>query len=369
MPKRYVAGKPCIWVHCSSLGEFEQGRPLIEDIRATHPGYQIVLTFFSPSGYEIRKNYPGADYVFYMPRDSRKNARSFLDMIHPEKAFFIKYEFWWYYLDEMKKRDIPVYLVSANFRDEQAFFRPYAGWYRKFLERFTHIFVQNEKSVLLLRDAGITSVTITGDTRFDRVCRVADQARDIPEIAAFRGDFLCVVAGSTWPADEDLLVRFMRENPLPIRWIIAPHEIHEQNIQRLLEALPLRAVRFTRLGTQDLKDAEVLVIDYMGMLSSVYRYGDVAYIGGGFGKGIHNTLEAAAFSIPVVFGPHYHKFQEAVGLIAAQGGFSVDGFAALKRQMSTLLTDPKVRKEAGDIAGAYVASGRGATKKIMDKVF
>lgn len=369
LSKSYVAGKPSIWMHCSSLGEFEQGRPLIEDIRANHPEYQIVLTFFSPSGYEIRKNYPGADYIFYLPHDSRRNARLLLDLIQPSKVFFIKYEFWWHYLAEMKKRAIPVYLVSANFRDEQTFFRPYAGWYRKFLECFTHIFVQNESSVLLLRDAGINNVTITGDTRFDRVCRVADRSGAYSEIETFKGDSLCVVVGSSWPADEDLLIRFMKSGDQSIKWIIAPHEIHEQNIQRLLEALPRPSVRYTQLGFKDFSQAEVLVIDNMGMLSSVYRYGDVAYIGGGFGKGIHNILEAAAFSIPVIFGPHYYKFQEAVGLIAARGGFSVDGYSSLKRNLNLLLTDKKVRREAGKIAGAYVASGRGATQMIMDKVF
>jgi 3-deoxy-D-manno-octulosonic-acid transferase len=373
-PELCRSDRPAIWVHCSSLGEFEQGRPLMEDIRARFPQYRIVLTFFSPSGYEIRKNYQGADLVCYLPADTSANARFFLDLIRPEKAFFIKYEFWWHYLAEMKKRGIPVYLVSANFRDEQAFFRPYAGWYRKFLECFAHIFVQNERSQVLLSEAGIHNVTITGDTRFDRVCRVSDAAMELPLVAAFRGDSLCLVAGSTWPADEDLLIRFMKEQPLPVKWIIAPHEIYEHNIQRLMEAIPLPVVRYTRLSREEgahLGDASsgVLIVDNMGMLSSVYRYGDVAFIGGGFGKGIHNTLEAAAFSIPVLFGPRYHKFQEAVGLIASRGGFSVEGYAGLKEHLSRLLLDSEARREAGNIAGAYVASGRGATQKILEKVF
>ena len=364
---RLQPGERRVWIHCASLGEFEQGRPLMEDIRTQYPQYKILVTFFSPSGYELRKDYGGADYVFYLPFDTRRNARRFLKLVDPEIIYFIKYEFWRNYLKAIKRRQIPLYLVSAIFRSEQVFFKWYGGWYRKLLAAFTHFFVQNEPSRELLAGIGFANVTVTGDTRFDRVCRIFDQARQVSEVEQFVNGQPCVVAGSTWPPDEEILARYINAENRHIKWIFAPHELHESQINRLISSIKAKAVRYSQLSTTNPADYQVLIIDNIGMLSSLYRYGAVAYIGGGFGKGIHNTLEAAVYGIPVFFGPAYKKFQEAVELIALGGAVSIKNYDEFVLQFNHLLNNPDALKKSGDIAGAFVASGRGATGKILQK--
>jgi len=366
---RLQQGDRRIWIHCSSLGEFEQGRPLMEDIRAAFPQYKILVTFFSPSGYELRKDYAGADGVFYLPFDTRRNARRFVQLVNPEIIYFIKYEFWHNYLKTIRRRQIPLYLVSAIFRREQVFFKWYGGWYRKLLTAFTHFFVQNEHSKELLAGIGYCNVTVTGDTRFDRVCRIFDQAKKIPEVEQFVNDHPCIVAGSSWPSDEEMLTRYINAENRPVKWIFAPHELHDSQIKRLMESTKLKAVRFSQLQGKNIADYQLLVIDNFGMLSSLYRYGALAYIGGGLDEnnGIHNALEAAVYGIPVIFGWVYHEYQEAVDLVALGGAISIRNYHEFALQLNALLDNPEQAKKIGDIAGAFVASGRGATAKVLQE--
>ncbi len=362
---------PLIWFHCSSLGEFEQGRPLIEKIRKEFPGKKILLTFFSPSGYEIRKNYPGADHVFYLPLDTFKNASRFLKLVPVERAFFVKYEFWYHFLTGLHARKIPVYLISGIFRKTQVFFRWYGGWYRKILHVFDHLFVQQEASLTLLESIGISNASVSGDTRFDRVHDIAQNVAEDSRFHAFCGQVPVVVAGSTWPADEELLVRYMNETGNACKWIIAPHEIHESGIGRLEGQLRAKVKRYTRLeqettDKEGLEDTGVILVDTIGLLSSLYRYASLAYIGGGFGKGIHNTLEAAAFGKPVIFGPRFHKFQEARDLAERGAAFPVHDYAGFKSALDRLLNDPQLLRTSGDAAGNYVKSMLGASSRIVD---
>jgi 3-deoxy-D-manno-octulosonic-acid transferase len=327
-----------------------------------------VVTIFSPSGYELRKNYSGADYIFYLPFDTRKNARRFTELVHPAKVFFIKYEFWRNYLRELSRRNIPLYLVSANFRQGQVFFKWYGGWYRRLLKAFTWFFVQNERSQSLLAKAGFDNVTITGDTRFDRVCKIAEQAKNLPVVEQFVQGMPCFVAGSTWFPDTEILLHYMHVGKHRLKWIIAPHELHDAQIDQLIETASsrqLKAVRFSGLEGVNPAEYDVLVIDNIGMLSSLYRYGTIAYIGGGFGKGIHNTLEAAAYHIPVFFGPVYKKFQEAVDLAALSGAFPINNYEEFAQQLDNLLDNPDKAAQAGQIAGDFVRSGQGATEKVL----
>lgn len=362
--------RPVIWFHCASLGEFEQGRPLIERIKAQHPQYKILLTFFSPSGYEVRKNYAAADVVTYMPLDTRANAKKFLDIVQPKIVVFVKYEFWLNHLSELRRRGIPHYLVSAIFRDQQIFFKAHGGIFRAALNGYTHIFTQDTHSLSLLGKINVQNASIAGDTRFDRVAEIAAGAKDIPQAAAGAGKTL--VAGSTWKADEDLLIPLLKKHfENGWRMIIAPHEISESRLQSIEAALQsidvnsMDVVRFSKAGTNPSPVARVLLIDNIGMLSSLYRYGSVAYIGGGFGKSIHNTLEAAVYGIPVVFGPMYPKFNEALGLIACKGGFGVHSPQELATVIDALLTDENYRAVSGRNAGTFVKGNTGATEKIM----
>jgi 3-deoxy-D-manno-octulosonic-acid transferase len=356
-----------LWFHASSLGEFEQGRPLIEAFKNRNKSIKVLLTFFSPSGYENRKNYKTADYIFYLPPDTKKNAHKFVKLTNPSKAFFIKYEFWYHYLSQLQINNIPVYLVSANFRQNQVFFKWYGGWFRKILHKFTHIFVQNKKSEQLLKQVGLNNVTISGDTRFDRVAEIARQAKKIEIAEKFRQDSLVIIGGSTWDKDEEILVEFINTSSLKIKYIIAPHEIHESNIQRIIKSINNPVIRFSSANAGNINDYQVLIIDNIGMLSSLYRYADIAYIGGGFGVGIHNILEAATFGLPVVFGPNYGKFQEAVDLVESGGAFPVNNFESLKIRFENLLEKIK-KNEAGRISKEYVLKNQGATGKIMDRI-
>ena len=356
-----------IWFHAASLGEFEQGRPLIEKFRAKYPDYKILLTFFSPSGYEVRKNYRGADVVCYLPFDKPRNVKKFLDISNPVMAFFIKYEFWKNYLDELNKRRIPVYSVSSIFRKDQIFFKWYGGTYRNVLKNFDYLFVQNEASRRFLSKIGINKVTVVGDTRFDRVLQIREEAKELPLVEKFKGDSFTLVAGSSWGPDEDLFLEYFNTHP-EMKLIIAPHVIDENHLVEIISKLKRPYVRYTRADERNVQKADCLIIDCFGLLSSIYRYGEVAYIGGGFGVGIHNTLEAAVYGIPVVFGPKYHKFMEAKQLIEAQGAFSISNYEELGSLFDRFLTDEHFHRETGSNAGFYVTNNAGATDKVLSMI-
>ena len=357
------------WFHAASLGEFEQGRPLMEQLRRDHPEYKILLTFFSPSGYEVRKDYEGADIVCYLPLDTITNARRFLRLIRPEVAFFIKYEFWYNYLHILKHRNVPVYSVSSIFRPDQIFFKWYGRQYGRVLNCFTHFFVQNEVSRELLAKIGITCVTITGDTRFDRVLQIKEQAKQLPVVEQFVGDAPKVfVAGSSWPPDEDIFIKYFCEHP---EWklIIAPHVIgedHLQQIERKLEGWNVQ--RYTNYSPPlqgGVGGGSALIIDCFGLLSSIYRYATVCYVGGGFGVSIHNTVEAAVWGRPVIFGPENEKFQEAQELKQCGGGLEISGYDDFARIMDRFAADATALQQAGKAAGDYVMGKAGATTKIL----
>lgn len=370
-----------IWFHAASLGEFEQGRPLMERIRKDYPRYKILLTFYSPSGYEVRKNYEGADIICYMPVDTRLNAIRFLRLVRPVMAFFIKYEFWSNFLHILKHRNIPTYSVSSIFREDQVFFKWYGRSYAGVLQCFTRFFVQNEESKRLLEGIGITAVDVVGDTRFDRVLQIKEAAKQLPICEAFRTgvassqsagvphhDFKVFVAGSSWPPDENIFIPFFNEHK-DWRLLIAPHVIAEEHLKLILSLIKgKKVVRYTQTTPEEAADADVLIIDCFGLLSSMYNYGDVAYIGGGFGVGIHNTLEAAVWNMPVIFGPNNKKFQEAQGLLKSGGGFEINTYEDFSGLMSSLMNDETFLKQAGDKAGAFVAHLAGATDKVLASV-
>ena len=357
-----------VWFHAASLGEFEQGRPLMERLRQEHPEYKILLTFFSPSGYEVRKNYEGADIICYLPLDTITNARRFLRTVRPVMAFFIKYEFWYNYLHILKHRHIPVYSVSSIFRPEQVFFKWYGRQYGRVLNCFTHFFVQNEISKTLLEKIHIKNVTVVGDTRFDRVLQIKEAAKHLPIVETFKQDAQVFVAGSSWPPDEEIFIPYFKKHP-EWKMIIAPHVIgedHLRQIEKLLEGR--KVIRYTKAENAQLADADVLIIDCFGLLSSIYHYGEIAYVGGGFGVGIHNVLEAAVWDVPVFFGPNNQKFQEAQGLKAAGGGFDFETAEAFERQMDIFLTDAAKLRASGEQAGQFVQSLAGATEKVLSAV-
>ena len=370
-----------IWFHAASLGEFEQGRPLMEHIRKEYPQYKILLTFYSPSGYEVRKNYEGADIICYMPVDTRLNAIRFLRLVRPVMAFFIKYEFWSNFLHILKHRNIPTYSVSSIFREDQVFFKWYGRNYAGVLKCFTRFFVQNEESKRLLEGIGITAVDVVGDTRFDRVLQIKEAAKQLPICEAFRTgvassqsadvphhDFKVFVAGSSWPPDENIFIPFFNEHK-DWRLLIAPHVIAEEHLKLILSLIKgKKVVRYTQTTPEEAAEADVLIIDCFGLLSSMYNYGDVAYIGGGFGVGIHNTLEAAVWNMPVIFGPNNKKFQEAQGLLKSGGGFEINTYEDFSGLMNSLMNDEAFLKQDGDKAGAFVAHLAGATDKVLASV-
>ena len=419
-----------VWFHAASLGEFEQGRPLIEQLRATHPEYKILLTFFSPSGYEVRKNYEGADIVCYLPLDTIRNARRFLRAVHPVMAFFIKYEFWYNYLHILRHRGVPVYSVSSIFRPGQVFFKWYGRNYAKVLHCITHFFVQNEVSLQLLKGIGIDEATVVGDTRFDRVLQIKEQAKELPIVEAFKGingkgdackdnlsedacngdlsedackrvlsedackEYLSedackedlsenackedlsengckgckvFVAGSSWQPDEDIFIHFFNDHP-DWKLIIAPHVIGEDHLAYILDKLQMKAVRYTQATEQSAAEARCLIIDCFGLLSTIYRYGEIAYVGGGFGVGIHNVPEAAVWGVPVLFGPNNKRFQEAQDLLACKGSFEVTDYDSFNTIISRLISDDKFRHQCGEASANYVKSRSGATDIIMKSV-
>lgn len=366
LERKIKPGDRYVWFHAASLGEFEQGRPLIEQLRKEHPEYKILLSFYSPSGYEVRKDYKGADIVCYMPVDTRKNARRFIDLVKPEMAFFIKYEFWYNFIHELYLRHIPVYSVSSIFRPDQIFFRWYGKSYGKVLRCVTHFFVQNEKSRQLLNYIGINDVDIVGDTRFDRVLQIKEASKRLPIVESFVGQCPQVfVAGSSWPPDEE---RFMPYFNAHREWklIIAPHVIGEDHLKLIMGLIKdKKVVRYTQTTAEEAAKADVLIIDCFGLLSSIYNYGTVSYVGGGFGVGIHNVLEAAVWDMPVIFGPNNKRFQEAQGLMQAGGGFEYNTSEEFAALMDKFAGDSSYLKDCGSKAGKFVQSLAGATKKIL----
>lgn len=356
-----------IWFHCASLGEFEQGRPVMEAIRTRFSDHKILLSFFSPSGYEKRKNYSGADYIMYLPLDTRRNARQMLSILNPEMVLFIKYEFWYHFLHRLKSNSVPVFLISGNFRREQIFFKWYGGWYRRFLDCFTHIFVQKENSEQLLSQIGITRVSVAGDTRFDRVWQVSENPYKDEALEAFAGESDVIVAGSTWEKDELILEQAYQSLPHEIRWIIAPHELSDTHLEQLKKRFP-ESRRFTEVKGKIPKEVRVLIVDTIGHLSYLYRYGTLAYIGGGFGKGIHNVLEAATYGQPVIFGPAYQHFIEAVELVSLGGACPVEGSGDLLSTIRQHLDQRDLLKTTSEIAAKYVKQRRGATSKIVEEL-
>ena len=368
------------WFHASSLGEFEQARPVLEGFRKAHPEYKICVTFFSPSGYEVRKDYPMADFVCYLPPDTRANAIRFLNMLRPSVAFFVKYDFWFNYLEQLRRRDVPTYLFSAIFRPRQYFFHWYGRWFFLHLrDCFTHLFVQNEESCRLLQEHGIPHVSIAGDTRFDRVNAIAKAARRFPEVEQMltaHPSSPVLLAGSTWESDERMLAHYLRQRQKPCLLIVAPHVVSESHLDMIEDEIfkGERCIRYSQLaevsitGEPPVSQSRVLIIDNVGLLSALYRYAHVAYIGGGFGKGIHNILEALAFGKPVVFGPNYHKFQEAHDIVGLGGGFSFQNFAGLKECLDRLLDDQDYYSLTSQTCSDYLKKHTGSTSKILSIV-
>ena len=355
-----------IWFHAASLGEFEQGRPLMEYLRKTHPEYKILLTFFSPSGYEVRKNYEGADIICYLPLDTIRNARRFLRAIKPVMAFFIKYEFWYNYLHILQHRGVPTYSVSSIFRPDQIFFQWYGKGYGRVLKCFTHFFVQNIESKNLLAKLDIHDVEVVGDTRFDRVLQIKEASKQLPIVEKFTENTSKVfIAGSSWLPDEEVFLKYFN---LHKDWklIVAPHVIGEDHLAQIFELLKgRRVVRYTEATEENVKEAEVLIIDCFGLLSSIYHYATISYVGGGFGVGIHNVLEAAVWDIPVIFGPNNKRFQEAQGLIMAGGGFEINDYESFRDLMLRFETDEMFLQTSKKHAGEFVKGRAGATEKIM----
>ena len=359
--------QPIIWIHVASLGEFEQGRPIIEHIKAERPEYKILLTFFSPSGYEIRKNYAGADYIFYLPVDTPANAKEFLDIVKPQMAVFVKYEYWLNMLEQLRERKIRTFIVSAIFRKNSIFFKPYGGMWRKALKSFETIFVQDDNSKSLLSELGHQNVVVAGDTRFDRVAQIAAQAKKIDIIEQFKGDSRLFVAGSTWGEDEEHLVRLANDNP-DIKFVIAPHEMEQSRMAKIESAAKYGAVRYTKY-TEAAKSNQILILDTMGMLSSVYGYAEFSYIGGGFGVGIHNTLEAATFGLPIAFGPNYQKFKEARDMIALGAATSITNYQELSAWFAPLHNDAEHLAAVSRISKEYTAKNQGATEMFFSRAF
>jgi len=360
-------GDKTIWIHCASLGEFEQGRPVMEAIKRDAPELKIVLTFFSPSGFEIRKNYAGAECISYLPSDTTFNASKFIELVNPVYVIFVKYEFWNNYISVLYKKNIPLFLISAIFRPGQHFFKWYGSFFRSMLWKFKIIFVQDQKSHDLLTGIGLKNICIAGDTRFDRVIQLSETARDIPQIVQFRGDEKLLLAGSSWKQDEEIIAEYINSNPGRMKWIFAPHEIDGPNIDRLEKLIKVKCVRFSEFRDSD-SDARVMIIDNIGMLSSAYRYAHIAAIGGGFGKGIHNILEPACWGIPVMFGPEHKKFREAVDLINENGAMSFDSFRNFSIILDRWLSDDLFYLKSAKAAALYITKNTGATGIILKKI-
>ena len=355
-----------IWFHSASLGEYEQGLPVIEKIKEKYPSHKIIVTFFSPSGYEVRKNNNVADVTIYLPLDTKRNAKKFLKLAHPELAFFIKYEFWLNYLKELENNKIPTYLISGIFRDNQMFFKWYGGFYRKALKAFTYFFVQNEKSKEKIEAIGFKNVLVSGDTRFDRVAAILERDNSVDFIEKFKNNSPIIVIGSSWPKDETLLAEYINQAPSNVKFIIAPHNIKQEQIFNLKSQITKPTVLFSEKDNKDLSTYDVFIIDTVGLLTKIYSYGTIAYVGGGFGNpGIHNILEPATFGIPIIIGPNYVNFAEAVELVKIGGCIVISDASKLKQNFDRLLLDEKYLKEKSQICKSYIQDNKGATESIM----
>lgn len=364
--RRKIGTDHYVWFHAASLGEFEQGRPLMEHLKRQHPEKKILLTFFSPSGYEVRKNYAGADVVCYLPFDTPFNAIKFVKLARPEEAYFIKYEFWRNYIDILHRNHIPVYSVSSIFRPNQIFFRRYGRNYARVLHRITHFYVQNETSKKLLANIGVNQVTVVGDTRFDRVIDIRHAAKPLPLVERFAGCWKVLVVGSSWQPDEDIIINYFNNNQ-HFKLVLAPHVVSETHLRQIEEKLQRPYVRYSAATLKSVAEADCLIIDCYGLLSSIYRYATIAYVGGGFGVGIHNVPEAAVYGIPVIIGPNNKKFREAQDLIENGGCSEIKNADDFAKVMHVFLNDKEALAKAGQAAGSYIQSNAGATAQIMDK--
>jgi 3-deoxy-D-manno-octulosonic-acid transferase len=358
-----------IWFHAASLGEYEQGLPVIEKIKEKFPTHKIVITFFSPSGYEVRKNNTVADVTVYLPLDTKKNAKQFLTLVHPELVFFIKYEYWLNYLSELKELNTPTYLISGIFRENQMFFQWYGGFYRKALDTFTYFFVQNENSKKLLTQLSKANVAVSGDTRFDRVAAILEKDNSVDFISQFKNNTLTIVVGSSWPKDENLLLDFINSNKYNVKFIIAPHNIKADQIQQLKNSITKKTVLFSERNDKNLADYDVFIIDTIGILTKIYSYADIAYVGGGFGNpGIHNILEPATYGVPIVIGPNYSNFAEATALVNLEGCVSVSNKKELESALISLILIEVERQEKGHVCETFVQMNKGATATIMNTI-
>lgn len=360
-----------IWFHCASLGEFEQGRPLIEIIKKERPNYKILVTFFSPSGYEIRKDYEFADYIFYLPSDTAKNAKRFINLVNPEIAIFVKYEFWFNYFTQIRRKNIPLYLISGVFRPNQHFFKLWGAWQRKQLKNISYFFLQDEKSAKMLQSIGIEDFLVSGDTRFDRVSEILIEKTDLPIIQKFKNGEKLLCAGSSWPPDEDLILDYLKSNNPELKLILAPHDISKNHINEIKTKFQKFdiAVYSETNENEDLNDKQILIIDSIGLLNKIYRYADIAYIGGGFGDAIHNLLEPAVYGIPILYGPNHKHFREAIEMSDGKGGFPIESKDDFADTMKLLLNDSDFYRKHANNAGYYIKSNTGATKLIFEKVF
>lgn len=358
-----------IWFHAASLGEYEQGLPVIEKIKEEFPSHKIIISFFSPSGYEVRKNNTVADATVYLPLDTKKNAKEFLKLVHPQMVFFIKYEYWINYLNELKKQNTPAYLISGILRENQLFFKWYGGFYRKALDSFTYFFVQNKNSKKLLYQLGKTNVIVSGDTRFDRVAAILEKDNTLDFISKFKNNTLTIVAGSSWPKDEILLADFINTTSLPVKFIIAPHNIKSEQIEQLKKSLTRKTVLFSEKEGKNLADYDVFIIDTIGILTKIYSYADIAYVGGGFGNpGVHNLLEPATFGVPIVIGPNFSHFQEAVALVNIEGALSISNQKELNHAFEDLILNDAFRSEKGHICNTFISMNKGATNSILKNI-
>lgn len=358
-----------IWFHAASLGEFEQGLPVMEKIKTEFPKHKIVVTFFSPSGYEVRKNNTIADTTVYLPLDTKSNAKKFLKLVHPDLVFFIKYEYWPNYLNELKKQNLKTYLISGIFRENQAFFKWYGGFYRNALKAFDYFFVQNESSKKLLQSLSFNNVKISGDTRFDRVVAILERENSLDFIEQFKNNTTTIVIGSSWPKDESLLTNYMNQTNENVKFIIAPHNIKTEQIQELKNSISKKTVLFSEKENQDLSAYDVLIVDTIGILTKIYSYADIAYVGGGFGNpGVHNILEPATFGIPIVVGPNFSHFAEAVALVHQEGCVSISNQNELDDAFSNLISNEDIRHEKGHICSTFVQMNKGATDVILNHI-
>ncbi|QCX01281.1 3-deoxy-D-manno-octulosonic acid transferase [Aggregatimonas sangjinii] len=368
LKQAFSKGDNVIWMHVASLGEFEQGLPVIEKLKEAYANHKILITFFSPSGYEIKKDTSVADTVVYLPMDSRKNVTEFLDVVAPSLAIFVKYEIWPNYLRALRGRKIPAILISAIFNEKQIYFKGYGGFMRKALSSFSHYFVQNDISASLLKSVGITEVTVCGDTRLDRVSEILERDNHLDFMEDFKQDRSCFVAGSTWPEDEAILIDYINHSPKNLKFVLAPHTIKIDKILGLAGALTKKTALYSKRANQDLADYDVLIIDHIGLLTKVYSYADFAYVGGGFATGLHNTLEPAVFGVPVIIGPNYHGFQEAEALVALKGILPIGDKWSFGELMKRLLDNPELRKKTGEINATYITKNKGASVQIMQYI-